>query len=267
MSAPYNPETGMAAVQNHGTLYTFDYQPLDEHRSEIWLVTIPKLDSNLTAEGCRLEHILSDGTTVICCTIEHRSLDQPPSYKGLSYCWGDTNKTKKIHLNGSEVQITENLEAALRELGRHESICLWVDALCINQSDIDERGRQVLRMRDIYNEASETISWLGVEAEESSLAFDLIQILSRTNDDSKSARYEEALMRLYRPSENHKYDTHWNAFLLLFRRPYWGRVWIVQEVVSSKKVWVRCGSRYALWEDVSKRWNPYQQRADGAGYP
>lgn len=72
------------------------------------------------------------------------------------------------------------------------------------------------------------------------------------NDDSESARYEEALMRLYRPSKNHKYDSHRDALILFFRRPYWIRVWVIQEIASSKKVWVQSGSRCALWEEVVK---------------
>lgn len=240
----------MTSTQKQNPLYVFDYLPLDELRDEIRLLTVHKVNGKLKPERCRRDHTFSDGAAVVCCTIEHASLSQPPSYKGLSYCWGDHNDTSTIHLNGAEVQITENLEAALRELGRYESACLWVDALCINQFDLDERSRQVLRMGDIYRKASETICWLGVEAADSPLAFDLVQILSKAKDDSTLAQYEEALMRLYKPSENPKYDAHWTSILVLFGRPYWRRVWIIQEIASSKKVWIRCGSQCAIWEDV-----------------
>lgn len=241
----------MMDTQEDTPLYVFNYQPLNELRDEIRLLTVQKVDQELTAEHCRLDHACIDGIPVVCCSIEHASLSHPPSYKGLSYCWGDRNSTSTIHLNGAEVHVTANLEDALRQLGRDESMCLWVDALCINQSDAIERGRQVLRMGDIYRNASETICWLGVEAEDSPLAFDLIRILSRTDDDdSASTQYEEALTRLYRPSDNHKYDSHWKAYLLLFSRPYWKRIWIIQEIVSSKKVWIRCGLQCIEWEDI-----------------
>lgn len=242
----------MIDSQRCSPLYAFDYQPLDELRNEIRLLKVQDIDGNLRAEGCRFEHTFSDGVTVLCCTIEHASLSESPTYKGLSYCWGDRDDTREIHMNGFKVKVTRNLEAALREIGRNESVCVWVDALCINQSDLDERGRQVLRMGDIYKNASEAICWLGDEADDSFLAFELIQILSRTNDDSESAQYEKVLMRLYRPSENHEYDAHWTALLLLSRRPYWKRVWIIQEIVASRNVLVRCGSRCAMWEDVVK---------------
>lgn len=171
----------MTTTQKQASLCVFEYQPLSEHCKEIRVLTVYKAVNGSHAEGCGLEHALSDGASVVCCTIEHVSLIQPRYYKGLSYCWGNIENTRIIHVNGYEMQVTENLEAALRGMGRHESVCLWVDALCINQSDLDEQGRQVLRMEDIYKCASETICRLGSEAEDSCLASDLIQVLSRNN--------------------------------------------------------------------------------------
>ena len=103
-------------------------------------------------------------------------------------------------------------------------------------------------MDHIYSNASETICWLGVEDEESSLAFDLIQMLAQPDDNP--AQYEEALTRIYRPSDNHIYKLHWEAYLHTFNRSYWRRVWIIQEIVASRKVWVQCGSHCVLWETL-----------------
>ena len=238
----------MANTQKGASLYSFRYQPLDEFRNKIRLLTVQKVHRNSKSEHCQLNHTSSDESSVVCCTIEHASLSQPPSYKGLSYCWGDRDDSSTIHLNGADVRVTQNLEAALRELGRHRSVCLWVDALCINQSDLIEQGRQVLRMDEIYRNASETICWLGVENEECSSAFDLIQILAQP--DVNPAQYAEALTRLYRPSNSHRYEVHWKAFFQLLRRPYWRRVWIIQEIVASRKVWVQCGSYCVIWETL-----------------
>ncbi len=240
----------MMGTQEDTPLYVFNYHPLNELRDEIRLLTVQKVDQRLKAEHCQLDHASGDGPPAICCSIEHVSLSHPPSYKGLSYCWGDRSSPSTIHLNGTEVQITASLEDALRKLARDESLCLWVDALCINQSDVVERGRQVLRMGDIYRNASETICWLGVEAEDSPLAFDLIRMLARTADDLTSTQYEEALTRLYKPSDNHKYNFHWKAFEFLLSRPYWQRIWIIQEIVSSTKVWIRCGLQCTKWVDL-----------------
>ena len=244
----------MKGEQHIPLLYVLDYHPLNELRNEIRLLIVHKVDCDLEWEHCQLEHSLPKGPAVVCCSIEHVSLDMQHSYKALSYCWGDRSESSTIHVNGSEVQVTNNLEAALQELRSAESVRLWVDALCINQSDYDERGRQILRMSDIYKSASETICWLGKEAKDTSLAFELIRILARVNGDSVWVQYENALNRLYKQSKNHEYrdeyEAHWDAFLQLFGRPYWRRVWIIQEIASSKKVWVQCGSQCVVWEHV-----------------
>jgi hypothetical protein len=78
-------------------------------------------------------------------------------YVALSYTWGDPTKTKEIFVNGKSVQVTVNLEHALRilrnKLPMRVGVRLWVDALCVNQADVEEKNLQVQRMRDIYKQA------------------------------------------------------------------------------------------------------------------
>jgi hypothetical protein len=78
-------------------------------------------------------------------------------YVALSYTWGDPKDTKQIYVNEVPMDVTTNLEAALRVLREKEpieaGIKIWIDALCINQTDNEEKGVQVRRMRDIYQKA------------------------------------------------------------------------------------------------------------------
>ena len=75
-------------------------------------------------------------------------------YEALSYVWGFSSKTVAINLDGFKVPITQNLEYALRYLRRQtQSRRIWVDAVCINQADLDERSKQVSRMKNIYQQA------------------------------------------------------------------------------------------------------------------
>lgn len=126
----------------------------------------------------------------------------------------------------------------------------WADAICINQTDLDEKGREALRMGDIYANASETIAWLGIEADNSNRAFDLLHILLRADHDT--VKYEEGMARLYQPAANGKYEDHWIALQSLYDRPYWRRVWIIQEIASAPQVVIRCGSKEVIWEDMVK---------------
>ena len=86
-------------------------------------------------------------------------------YAALSYVWGDENKIGTIVVNGRETQVTRNLEVALRALCERpdfeDRYRLWVDALCINQLDYEERELQVGKMRNIYGNAWAVIAWLG----------------------------------------------------------------------------------------------------------
>ncbi|PMD14887.1 heterokaryon incompatibility, partial [Hyaloscypha hepaticicola] len=80
-----------------------------------------------------------------------------PDYVALSYCWGDPSITHPIIVNDLPVQVTTNLEAALRAL-RHQKVeTVWIDALCINQLDLLEQGLQIMRMGLIYSNASYVI--------------------------------------------------------------------------------------------------------------
>ena len=78
-------------------------------------------------------------------------------YIALSYVWGDTHTKQEIFVNGISMQVTHNLEAALRRLRDccriKQGFKVWVDAICINQSNIVERSEQVGKMRDIYASA------------------------------------------------------------------------------------------------------------------
>ncbi|KAH7161932.1 heterokaryon incompatibility protein-domain-containing protein [Dactylonectria estremocensis] len=97
-------------------------------------------------------------------------------YEALSYTWGDSDKTISIEIDGHPVAIRENLAAALRQLRTFETArTLWVDALCINQTDSEEKGWQVPRMHEIYFNADKVVVWLGDASELSDLAFDLIR--------------------------------------------------------------------------------------------
>jgi hypothetical protein len=119
--------------------------------------------------------------------LQYASLLNPPHYTALSYTWGDPNVTQMILLNGKDHEATTNLDAALRQVRRqlqdNQKIRLWVDALCINQEDIDERSEQVLRIKYIYKRAEDVLVCIGSEEDESQKAMRLLEYLSRIDID------------------------------------------------------------------------------------
>jgi hypothetical protein len=145
---------------------------------------------------------------------------------------GDPSITKPIIINGSIMEVTTNLEAALRELRAWKITKIWVDAICINQRDVAERGIQVPRMGLIYSKATEVIAWLGVEAENSRAACKAIRSLEDLQPDVRQKTLTKAS----------------SSIQALFHRSFWKRVWIIQEISKGPNVYILCGKDSISWE-------------------
>ncbi|KAF7893856.1 hypothetical protein EAF00_007370 [Botryotinia globosa] len=102
-------------------------------------------------------------------------------YIALSYVWGSPADKKIILVNGIEMRVTQNLHTALIELRKSNwvgrRVNLWIDALCINQDDLDEREQQVELMRDIYAMAWQVVVSLGSSASNTTMAYTALQWL------------------------------------------------------------------------------------------
>jgi hypothetical protein len=169
-------------------------------------------------------------------------------YAALSYVWGDSWKTSHIVLNNQEIQVQRSLEIALHALSSRADFCgrykLWVDAICINQQDYQERSRQIGRMKHIYGDARAVIAWIGEEENNSDKAIDLIKVFS----DARSKGCGEELEERLREDPDYLGFGGWSALHELMHREYWCRVWIIQEVIlGSSSVVLRCGNSSIDW--------------------
>lgn len=184
-----------------------------------------------------------------------KSFDNPPPYIALSYTWGDQTKTNTILVDDQPFDATENLENALKHLRDAEKdLYFWVDAICINQRDEDEKEHQLQLMPTIFSQAQETRVWLGAGEETSDRAIDLINKLSHIHleaagkADAREAEIANwALSGTSRPWTD---DVDLVALQDLLIRDYWYRVWVVQEIAMSKKVSIFCGRRELSWNSV-----------------
>lgn len=158
-------------------------------------------------------------------------------------------------LKDQPFQVTKNLEAALRNL-RYRPIhsatsndrVLWIDAICINQNDIQERNVQVRQMLDIYKSATRVVIWLGEGDRDSDKAMTFINKYS----DSLLTResFSKVEKELSRPM--HLKD-EWLALVQgILIRPWWSRVWIVQEVAVAKDLIVVCGRHSVNWDVLTR---------------
>jgi hypothetical protein len=100
-----------------------------------------------------------------------RSAEWQP-YQALSYVWGAPEAVRPLQCNGKTVHVTENCDSALRHLRQLQNITyLWIDAICINQTSLQERAQQVKIMGDIYDQANSTIVWLGPDQGDAAMLF------------------------------------------------------------------------------------------------
>jgi Heterokaryon incompatibility protein (HET) len=169
-------------------------------------------------------------------------------YAALSYVWGKHSTARTIIVNSATLFVTPNLFAALKQFRNPtETVNLWIDALCINQDDIQERNAQVSLMGEIYRRARVVLMWLGEEGEDSAIAMELLRQLKLNDRDETTPYSPEYTNHCREFLYNRCYEPHWKALVMLLQRPYWTRVWIVQEILLSTNPIMCCGSHQSSW--------------------
>ncbi|KAF2266498.1 HET-domain-containing protein [Lojkania enalia] len=178
-----------------------------------------------------------DETATIHCELFDYSIRDFPNkthlYEALSYVWGHQDEVLPIYVNGRLSNVRKNLHAALRRLRNHcmERI-LWIDALSINQEDTREKEMHIQFMANIYGYANRVIVWLGEEADNSTEALESIRAVA--DDDPRALlRDNQSMVRF-----------EWNqkAFFKLLDRPWFKRMWVLQEVAAARSILIMCGS-------------------------
>ncbi|KAI1099338.1 heterokaryon incompatibility protein-domain-containing protein [Jackrogersella minutella] len=224
------------------------YEPLPADGSQIRLVTILPGATHKKVK-CKVDNFQSakDGINAV-------------EYEALSYVWGDATITTPITLNSHPFQVTTNLEAALRALRfRKKKRLIWIDAICINQTSISERNQEVRRMSEIYGRAKHVIVWLGrgtepsdrVQVEDNRIAEKTIGMLNSLAD-ARSEDSEAGAVILGRTGDPAC------AIRLLHRfffRPWFNRIWILQEVTLAKTATI-------VYDDLSISWDRLVQAVD-----
>lgn len=187
------------------------------------------------------------------CQIMHCSLQDPKfPYTAISYAWGDVGDKKTISISDVytekdeevEISITASLETALKALRRvNQPTYVWADALSIDQRNSAEKKEQVRRMTQIYQKADSVAICLGMEANNSELAMDLIHEVGRG---------VELPERITEDTRAPFTTRHLAATAALFDRDYWHRLWVVQEVFNAKRITVFCGPSKLPWQDFEE---------------
>ncbi|KAH7324792.1 heterokaryon incompatibility protein-domain-containing protein [Stachybotrys elegans] len=178
------------------------------------------------------------------CNVKHIDLELDYDFSALSYVWGAGGSSDRLICGTSELKITSSLSQALRRLRKRDEVLrLWVDAVCINQTDLKEKSQQVQRMGQIYNYARSVLVWLegdGPDREDMDKCINFFWGLSSSKHESAvtteraNRSVKEELLRFF---GEEKLDAV-HKFLAL---PWFTRRWVIQEGLVGKAHFY-CGS-------------------------
>lgn len=202
----------------------------------------------------------------IRCEVQVFDLDRLPPYIALSYVWGDAIDGYPLACNDSgEIAITYNLNEALKwrqyvnqtspSTFAHDGVTIqwvWIDAICINQEDLDERKAQVLLMRQIYERAAKTIIWLG---EVDQTVTSLLQTLdsARRSCEAAEGRAWSSMSREERIQHaSPMVSRDWSSYDALNKFMFSGwfsRIWVIQELAVSQKPIMLARHFELSWQD------------------
>ncbi|KAG9598809.1 HET-domain-containing protein, partial [Aureobasidium melanogenum] len=218
--------------------YRFDnlsQEPYRERTFRLFILYPGSPDSELEGEivTCRLRK--PNNSTVVI------DAPDPGDYEALSYNWGPvTDDDPVVNIRDATVSITNNLASALRVLRerKHTKRRLWIDALCIDQKNQEEKSLQISHMSIIFNSATKVLVWLGPADSDSALAFEFV---SRCLDSDVFDR----AMRDPHVSKDIK------ALVSLMKRPWFSRRWIVQEIAVARTAILHCGNHTLSWHEFA----------------
>jgi hypothetical protein len=167
---------------------------------------------------CLLPH--EDETADIQCELFEYSLPNSCKrthlYDALSYVWGNPDEKLHIFIHKNSFDVTVNLRAALSRLRNHSvQRILWIDAICIDQANQEEKEHQIQSMAKIYGQANRVVVWLGDAADDSDLALEEIRI---ARDKSTNSLDSERIQQ---------------AVLALLQRPWFRRIWVWEQTLDN----------------------------------
>ncbi|KAL2076192.1 hypothetical protein VTL71DRAFT_1135 [Oculimacula yallundae] len=198
-----------------------------------------KPSASLEAElHCDLIHV----------TIEACTQDIVDHYIALSYVWGDPSLDCSIGVNGQPLAITASLHCALRYIRDDKRVVrIWADGICINQMNIEDRNVQVAMMGSIYSGATHTIIFLGEPTPELELT---MQMLQSAGINNASGELPPGSSGLSMADAEKALSTSIEDNILC--RPWFSRVWVLQELVLSISPWIQGGKFRVKWDEFSR---------------
>ena len=197
--------------------------------------------------------------------LRRRKWQEVRKWEALSYVWGTLPRDRILKLSRRSILITETLHCALQYLRySHDARCFWIDQICINQEDIEERGSQVPLMRHIYSSATSVVAWFGVGLTEIEHLFGMTELagalISQFDESFEvvlqtfSERWFLMEHALFIYVQLHGSDVPLelcNILFVLLRalldQPWFKRIWTLQEAILAKTLVLQAGRTFTKW--------------------
>ena len=197
-----------------------------------------------------------DWTAPLECDL-YQVVEPTGGYEALSYAWGDSGTPQQLLINGRVLPIRQNLFKALRRLrerGQHQHPRVWVDAICINQANKQEKTDQLAIMGSIYANAIRTLVWLGEDFNDSSGTLCLDFAKGFDCSDNINTMSAQDVANLYSDFFQSRSlgpeDFNVGMMKRLSLRKWFTRRWVVQEVLNASEVKVLLGAEEATWDQM-----------------
>lgn len=173
-----------------------------------------------------------------------------PFWTAVSYAWKGQKASEILNVDDQYLPITSNVAQIIRDLRKPDQhITLWIDAICINQEDEDEKRSQIPIMQEIYGKAKEVVVWLSPSAGVSPADLTLI---SRWLDEKGGDRERDmpavALDVAFR--QDHPGFEWYSPFHRLAKCEWFQRIWVIQEVVVAQHVYFHILEERFTWDFI-----------------
>jgi hypothetical protein len=184
----------------------------------------------------RILPVSSTSPSTIHCKIDRFSLGESLVYSAVFYVWGSVAELKTLVVNNQRMAVRPNIWHFLHQLReeQHDGL-LWVDAICINQDDVEERSQQVAIMGQIYSGAEDVKVWLGYRDERIPRLLEKVQT-------SEWPKAKEVIDAATSSNEGFYYRRLFEDLREVSELEYWKRLWIVEEFFLAQRIELRYGA-------------------------
>ncbi|EKG14333.1 Heterokaryon incompatibility [Macrophomina phaseolina MS6] len=189
-----------------------------------------------------LELLPGPENSTVSCRLRIHSINFHPDYDAISYVWGD--ERTDIFCHRKRLRIPRNLCDVLQRLrSQNATRILWADSICIDQSNLQERGHQVQMMRAIFRRAENVNAWLGRgDNFDARTAFGLVDHLH----DLYLSETREKIKRMILGISEYE----WMQLSQLLDSPWLFRTWTFQEVGLASQAFLLCGRHQLRWKNL-----------------